>query len=127
MSVRVSLRFRDLDVPEEELRSLYGWLLSDPLARRHARPVLAGGKALPGGAQGDVIDLISLILGSGFNAASLALSLVSWRATRPQDPLITIELPDGRSITISQTSPGQARALLESLVDDAGGHGEYSS
>ncbi|MBD2829062.1 hypothetical protein ID875_13360 [Streptomyces globisporus] len=69
------------------------------------------------GAQGDVIDIISLVLGNGFAAASLMVSLASWRASRSQTSRITIELPDGRSIVISQNST-DTTALLDSLTDE---------
>ncbi|KOU04715.1 MULTISPECIES: hypothetical protein [Streptomyces] len=117
MAVQVGLKFEDLDMPEEELRSLHNWLMSDPAARRHARPSLASSQELPPGAQGDVIDIISLVLGNGFAAASLMMSLASWRASRSQTSRITIELPDGRSIVISQNST-DTTALLDSLTDE---------
>ncbi|QSS92582.1 MULTISPECIES: effector-associated constant component EACC1 [Streptomyces] len=117
MAMRVGLKFEDLDMPEEDLRSLYNWLMSDPAARRHAWPSLESSQEPPPGAQGDVIDIISLVLGSGFSAASLLVSLASWRASRSQAPRITIELPDGRSIVISQNSTDET-VLLDSLTDE---------
>lgn len=115
--VRLGLGLKDDDTAESELRSLHAWLLAEPLARRHARPVLDTARSPGAGAQGDVIDLISLVVGSGFSAASLALSLVSWRATRTGQPVITVERPDGARITISDFSPEETRCLLESLTD----------
>ncbi|WP_223188536.1 MULTISPECIES: effector-associated constant component EACC1 [unclassified Streptomyces] len=106
-------------MPEEELRSLHQWLLADPSARRCARPRLDSSRSLPPGAQGDVIDLVSLIVGSGFSAASLAVSLAGWRATRPQNPTVTLDRPDGGSITISASSPDEVRRFIEELSADA--------
>ncbi|MFF3644462.1 hypothetical protein [Streptomyces sp. NPDC002564] len=117
--MRLELSLPGTGVPEEELRSLHGWLLSEPAARRHARPELGASQPSPPGAQGDLIDLVSLLVGSGFSAASLALSLHAWRATRPQGPTITVERPDGQRITLSAATAEEARLLLASLVDGA--------
>ncbi|MEV0635046.1 hypothetical protein AB0I77_08785 [Streptomyces sp. NPDC050619] len=111
-------------VPEAELRSLHMWLMADPVARRHAKPTLGTSRSLPPGAQGNTVDLVSLVVTSGFNAASLAMSLVAWRATRPQRPTVTVDRPGGPTITISDSSPEEARRLIELLVDDSGGTGE---
>ncbi|MFF1416107.1 hypothetical protein [Streptomyces sp. NPDC058280] len=107
----------DEDTAEGELRSLHAWLLAEPAARRHARPVLDTARSPRAGAQGDTIDLISLVVSSGFSAASLALSMAAWRATRPGQPVVTVERPDGVRITISDSSPEEMRRLLESLTD----------
>ncbi|MFJ2831462.1 hypothetical protein ACIPC1_28520 [Streptomyces sp. NPDC087263] len=105
-------------MPEEELRSLHQWLLADPIARRCARPSLGASRSSPPGAQGDLIDLVSLIVGSGFSTASLAMSLAAWRATRPQNPTITLDHEGGVSITISGSSTEEARRLIEVLSAD---------
>jgi hypothetical protein len=62
-----------------------------------------------------VIDVLSLVLGSAFNAATLTLSLISWRATRPQQPILTVRRPDGTTVEINTGSPEEARVLLERL------------
>lgn len=118
MQLRMSIG--DMASPEGELRSLHEWLLADPAARRYARPLLNASRSSRPGAQGDVIDLVSLLVGSGFSAASLGLSLVSWQATRPQAPTITVERPDGQIVTISGSSADEAARLVELLVDDSG-------
>ncbi|MER6187708.1 hypothetical protein [Streptomyces sp. NPDC001652] len=111
-------------MPEAELRSLHMWLMADPIARRHAKPALGASRPLPSGAQGGTIDLVSLVVSSGFNAASLAMSLVAWRATRPQRPTVTVDRADGLTITISDSSAEEARRLIELLVDDSSGTSE---
>ncbi|RSN98504.1 hypothetical protein DMH26_18565 [Streptomyces sp. WAC 05379] len=79
------------------------------------------------------------MVSSGFSAASLAMSLISWRATRPQHPPVTVNRPGGLTITISGTSAEEARHLIESLTDHSaaphepddsdgpGGHGGHSA
>lgn len=117
--MRVDLSVRCLDRSERELRALHDWLLLDAAARRWARPSLHASRSAPPGAQGDVVDLLSLVIGSGFNAASLALSVMAWRGTRPQPPTITFQRPDGQSVTISGSSPDEARRIIELLADGA--------
>ncbi|MFD4522763.1 hypothetical protein ACFWP7_02250 [Streptomyces sp. NPDC058470] len=115
MQVQVSVEGANDRENEAELRSLHGWLKSDRQTMRLAAPQLeAVGPPVPG-AQGSVIDVLSLVLGSAFNAASLALSLISWRATRPQQSILTVRRPDGTAVEINTGSLEEARALLERL------------
>ncbi|MEU1050192.1 hypothetical protein ABZ400_34250 [Streptomyces sp. NPDC005897] len=115
------LGFVDAQVPEAELRSLHMWFMADSAARRHARPTLGASQALASGAQGGALDLLSLMVSSGFSAASLAVSVVSWRATRPRRPSVTVNRPDGLTVTISDSSADEARRLIESLAGESGG------
>lgn len=103
---------------EAELRSLHGWLQTDRQTRRLAAPHLGAVDPPVPGAQGSVIDVLSLVLGSTFSAASLAVSLLSWRATRPQHPILTIRRPDGVTVEINTSSVEEARVLLERLELD---------
>ncbi|MFJ9847884.1 hypothetical protein [Streptomyces sp. NPDC101150] len=102
-------------VREAELRSLHSWLRSDRQAWRLAAPQLGAVDSPVPGAQGSGIDVLSLVLGSAFNAASLAVSIMSWRATRPQRPTLTVRRADGTTVTISTDSLEEARLLLERL------------
>ncbi|WP_307130216.1 effector-associated constant component EACC1 [Streptomyces aurantiacus] len=119
--VRLQLGFRDVRGPETELRSLHMWLMADPAARRHAKPALGASHPSTPGAQGDALDLVSLVVSGGFSAASLAMSLVAWRATRPLRPTVTVDRPDGLTVTISGSSPEEARRLIELLVAGSAG------
>ncbi|QKZ21055.1 hypothetical protein HUT05_29135 [Streptomyces chartreusis] len=118
--MQLMLGFQDVRLPEAELRSLHMWLMADPAARRHARPALAASQALAPGTQGGTLDLVSLVVSSGFSAASLAMSVLSWRATRPQRPSVTVNRPGGLTITISASSADEAGRLIESLTDNCG-------
>ncbi|QOV37747.1 hypothetical protein IM697_04820 [Streptomyces ferrugineus] len=115
MQVQVGVEgMNDLQA-EAELRSLHSWLRSDRRTSRLAAPQLGAVDPPVPGAQGSVIDVLSLVLGSTFNAASLAVSLMSWRATRPQRPILTVRRPDGTTVEINTDSLAEAQALLERL------------
>ncbi|MFI8199506.1 hypothetical protein ACIF6K_23735 [Streptomyces sp. NPDC085942] len=108
-----------LDEPkraEEELRSLYNWLLSDPELRRHARPALASSRPPEPGSQGEMIDVLSLVLGTGLNTGALALSIATWRSTRPRQIMVTLERSDGSSVTVTATSPQEVQRAVETLL-----------
>lgn len=107
---------------EDELRSLQAWLETDRTVRRHVRATLATDRVRVPGQQGDVIDLLSLVLGSGFSAASLAATVVSWRATRPQLPTLVVERPDGTRVEFHGRAPEEAEALLRRLLEDGADH-----
>lgn len=115
MQVQISVDGASDRENETELRSLHSWLQSDRQTRRLADPRLGTVSPPVPGAQGSVIDVLSLALGSAFNAASLALSLISWRATRPRQPTLTVRRPDGTAVEINAVSLEEARVLLERL------------
>ncbi|QNP62079.1 effector-associated constant component EACC1 [Streptomyces genisteinicus] len=97
---------------EKHLRSLYEWLLADSACRRHARPVLRPGATTVPGAQGGLIDVLGLVLGTGFNAASLGVAIAAWRRSRPQTPTLVIERSDGTRIVLTGAADEEARRLL---------------
>lgn len=103
---------------EDELRSLHAWLEADRAARRHVRAEL--GSAVPAvpGQQGDGIDILSLVLSSGLSMASLLVTIVSWRATRPKTPTLVVRRPDGVSVEITGESRAEAEALARRILGD---------
>lgn len=115
MQVQVSIEGVNDRENEAELRSLHSWLQSDRNTRRLASPQLGAVDPPIPGAQGSAVDVLSLVLGSAFNCASLAFSLISWRATRPRPPVLTVRRPDGTTVEINTGSPEEARVLLERL------------
>ncbi|MER6288501.1 hypothetical protein ABT223_31735 [Streptomyces sviceus] len=116
--MRVMFRFAG-DAAEEQARSLHDWLLLDRDIRRAGVLEMASSSASVAGQQGTTIfDLVSLVLGNGISAASLGVSVASWRATRPKEPTITVERADGSKVTISGTSSDEARRLLEQLLSE---------
>ncbi|WP_408993385.1 effector-associated constant component EACC1 [Streptomyces europaeiscabiei] len=106
------------DLAEEETRSLYDWLLLDRVVRREARVEMGSSSAPVPGQQGAVLDLVSLVLSTGISAASLGVSIASWRATRPQEPTVTVERFDGSKVTITGTSREEAQRLVEQLLGE---------
>ncbi|MFE9492466.1 MULTISPECIES: effector-associated constant component EACC1 [unclassified Streptomyces] len=76
-----------------ELRSLQGWLRSDPEVRRSATVEARGSEPRPG-EMGTAMDVLQLVTGNGWSAASFVLALVAWRQTRPQRGQLEIHRGD---------------------------------
>jgi hypothetical protein len=102
---------------ENETRSLYNWFQAGAVRRVARIEMLSSTQPAPG-SQGAVLDLVSLVLSSGFSAASLGVSVASWRSTRPQQPIVTIERSDRSKVTISGTSPSETQRLVEQLFGE---------
>ncbi|MFF7473940.1 hypothetical protein [Streptomyces sp. NPDC008092] len=103
-----------------ELRSLHDWLSADRSVRRTARLVLASSGPPVPGAQGEVLDVLTLTLDTGFQAAQFALAVAQWRAVRPDRPTVTVRRSDGTSVSVSDASAEEAALLLGRLLDDEG-------
>ncbi|MFF4231532.1 hypothetical protein [Streptomyces sp. NPDC001820] len=101
---------------EEDLWSLHEWLTIDRLVRQSSAE-LSSAKSPPPGQQSAVVDVVSLVISSGFSAASLGVSLANWRASRPRCPAVTVERPDGMNVTISGADPEEAQRLMRQLLD----------
>lgn len=115
MKVTIGVDQEDAAGAERQLRSLYEWLLADAACRRHARPELGSGVVAVPGAQGELIDVLSLVLGTGFNAASLAVAIAAWRRSRPQAPSLVVERADGVRIIVTGAAHEDAVHLLAEL------------
>ncbi|MFJ2900231.1 hypothetical protein ACIO87_35825 [Streptomyces sp. NPDC087218] len=76
-----------------ELRSLQGWLRSDPEVRRSATVQVRGSEPRPG-EMGTALDVLQLVTENGWSAASFVLALVAWRQTRPQRGRLEIRRGD---------------------------------
>ncbi|MGW5326999.1 effector-associated constant component EACC1 [Streptomyces sp. NPDC004014] len=115
MNVAISVQADSADEGERELRSLCDWMLADAVSRRHARPALTSVAPSVPGAQGGLVEMLNLVLGTGFNAASLALSIASWRRSRPQQTALIVERADGMRVTLTGGTDEDARLLLAEL------------
>jgi membrane-associated two-gene conflict system component 1 (EACC1) len=80
-----------------ELRSLQGWLRSDPLTRRSAGIELAGSTPRPG-QMGTALDVLQLVTGNGWSAASFVMAVAAWRKTRAQRP--RVEIRRGETVVV---------------------------
>ncbi|WP_445520981.1 effector-associated constant component EACC1 [Streptomyces sp. NEAU-174] len=122
---RVHVRVRMVgDSAGNELRSLHSWLLGDTGARRWAQVEWESARA-PAGAMGGALDAVSLVLSSGFSAASLAVSIVQWRTTRgSRGPSVMVERADGSRVTIGDASLEETERLLRLLERDEPGQDE---
>jgi hypothetical protein len=68
---------------------------------------------------GVLIDVLTLILGTGFSASQLVMTIANWRRARHPAPVVMIsqEVGDGRTIRIETSDPAilaQAVRELES-------------
>ncbi|MGV9270046.1 effector-associated constant component EACC1 [Kitasatospora sp. NPDC003701] len=90
--------------------SLHRSLLNNDAARTHARPQLLRQPPAPG-QLGTAMDIIQLVLGTGFSAASLGVSIAQWRSTKSPTVTVTVER-DGASVTVT----GADAAAVEEAV-----------
>ncbi|MEV5672829.1 hypothetical protein AB0L28_29155 [Streptomyces sp. NPDC052503] len=115
MKVTIGVGQGDAASAEQQLRSLYDWLVADAACRQHARPALGSGAVAVPGAQGELIDVLSLVLGTGFNAASLAVAIAAWRRSRPETPTLIVERADGTRRILTRAPDGDTLRLLAEL------------
>ncbi|MDP9864799.1 MULTISPECIES: effector-associated constant component EACC1 [Streptosporangium] len=100
---------------EQELRSLYDWLLREPEILDHADVLLVTKEPSPG-QMGDTLDLIALVIASGLQLPSLAAVLTSWRKTRRHKPQVTIER-GGTTVALSEADPDLIIQILDAMKD----------
>ncbi|MGH8875841.1 MAG: effector-associated constant component EACC1 [Stackebrandtia sp.] len=104
---------------DEDLLSLARWLEVDYGVRRHVRITHGTTQAAVPGQQGDVIDLIALVLSSGFSGASLAVAIASWRDSRSKPTTLTFERADGRKVELSgDLSANDLAEMIRSVVEE---------
>ncbi|MFD7840561.1 hypothetical protein [Streptomyces sp. NPDC059761] len=115
--LRVMLRI-DGDEAEDDVRSLYEWLLLDRPLRREAQIGMASSTPPVAGHQGATLDLVSLVISSGLGAGSLGVAIATWRSTRPQEPTVTVELANGAKVTISGASQNEAQRLVDQFISE---------
>ena len=105
-----------------ELRSLQGWLRADPGVRRSAAVEVGGGVPGPG-EMGTGLDVLQLVTGNGWSAASFVLAVVAWRQSRPQRP--QVEIRRGETVVVltdcSQEEIERAVRVLDAADPDVGG------
>lgn len=108
MAIQISMSGPGADT---ELTSLYAWLRDEPDIRRHSQMSLQG--AEPGPAEmGTALDIIQLVVDSGFQAANLALAYAAWRATRPKPPKVTLE-HNGVTVTLDGSESDNFEVIVQ--------------
>ncbi len=98
---------------DSALTSLYAWLRDEPEIRQRAQISLLAARSEPG-EMGTALDVIQLVVDSGFQAMNLALAYVTWRATRPSKPRATIEY-GGVTVTLNGSESDTVEAIVHLL------------
>jgi hypothetical protein len=98
-----------------DAESLHRWL------RREQAVRVDGALSRPGSddpeAMGTLLDVLTLIIGSGLSAGQLALALAGWRQAHPPAPKVTIThtAADGAVTRIEVADPATLTAALTEL------------
>jgi membrane-associated two-gene conflict system component 1 (EACC1) len=99
----------------DDTESLFRWLRDEPAVRAEGR--LARAASDDPEDQGGLIDVLTLVLGSGLSAGQLALAILQWRHSRPARPVVTVTrtAPDGSVTRIQSTDPESFERALREL------------
>ncbi|WP_433143140.1 effector-associated constant component EACC1 [Actinomadura nitritigenes] len=82
---------------DEEMRSLYDWLLNEPTIRHNAK-VEMGAQGPKEGEMGTALDIIALFVTGGLQLPSFIQVLLDWRETRRREYPVTVELNGARVV-----------------------------
>ncbi|WP_146164003.1 effector-associated constant component EACC1 [Pseudosporangium ferrugineum] len=101
----------------EDAESLHRWLRGEQAVRVDGR--LARGRDGDPETMGTLLDVLTLVIGSGLSAGQLALAVASWRDSRRPSPRVTIVHtgPDGSVIRIEAEDHRALTAALQRLED----------
>ncbi|MFD7677087.1 hypothetical protein [Streptomyces sp. NPDC060187] len=97
---------------ESELRSLQEWLRNEPATG--SATVSLGGQPSPPGSMGQLFDVLELVTGNGWSAASFVLSVLTWQQTRPR-PVQVVIRRGSVEISLAEGSEEQVRAVVAAL------------
>jgi Effector Associated Constant Component 1 len=95
--------------------SLFRWLAEEPGARSDGH--LSRAPSTDPEEMGTLVDVLTLIVGSGFSAAQLALAIRQWRESRPRPPELVITHVDagGGTTRIEASTPEALETALREL------------
>jgi hypothetical protein len=110
--VRIELQ---VDGTAAEISSLRGWLVADPDVRAGVSLQASEGGAEPG-QMGSVVDVMELVTGNGWSAASFVLALAAWRRTRPRSPRLEIRRGD-TVIVLTDCSDQEIQQAVRALEE----------
>ncbi|WP_436771180.1 effector-associated constant component EACC1 [Yinghuangia sp. YIM S09857] len=104
----------------DDVRHLYRWLRDADQLRYDARVELTSSQDTLGESlMGPTLDVIDIVLASGFSAASLAATLAMWRSSRPRAGSATLTV-GATTVTVQDGSPETIRAIVDALTANAG-------
>ncbi|MEV4372934.1 hypothetical protein AB0J71_38110 [Nonomuraea sp. NPDC049637] len=101
------------DFAEQELRSLYDWLLRDLDALDYMDVRLQSKDPEPG-EMGDTLDLIALAVTSALQWPAFIETVAQWRRTRRHRPQVTIER-GGTTVVVSEAESELVVQILKAL------------
>lgn len=102
---------------DQELRSLYEWLLNEPDIRHDAEIQLVSSK--PSDREmGDTLDLISLVVASSLQLPALGIAVSGWLKTRRHTEALIIECGDAKVVVPPDADPELVVRVLESLREE---------
>lgn len=104
------------DAADEELRSLYKWLLDEPELRQAADLQLVA-KEPQSGEMGAALDMISMVATSAIALPGMIEVIRNWRRTRLRKPQITIQRGDLKATFVDIDAEAVIK-LLEELDED---------
>ncbi|MGW5369617.1 effector-associated constant component EACC1 [Streptomyces sp. NPDC004009] len=113
--MNIELKLSGSRVTEDDLRSLYEWLRADRRLRRDVSVSLDSSLPTDPEQQGQLLDVLSLVIGSGLNLASLVVAIASWREGRSGNSALSVTLPDGSKYSLANGSSDEQQQLLEHL------------
>ena len=105
----------------EEAESLHRWLRQEQAVRVDGR--LARARSDDPQTMGTLLDVLTLVIGSGLSAGQLALAVATWRDSRRPSPEVTIvhTAADGSTTRIEDADHRTLAAALAELEEASGG------
>lgn len=99
----------------DHVASLHRWLRREQPVRAHG--ALAQARSPDPAHQGVVIDVLTLVIGSGLSAGQLWLALKSWQESRTPPPVVTVThtAPDGSTTRIEAENEEAFVAAIRAL------------
>ena len=96
----------------EDARSLHDWLSHEP-----GTGELRFADGSKPGEMGVGLEVLTLVLSSGFSAAQLVMSIAEWRKAAPRAPAVSIikHTPNGEVVVIATADPRELAEAVRAL------------
>ncbi|WP_436773911.1 effector-associated constant component EACC1 [Yinghuangia sp. YIM S09857] len=108
---RYDVRLLDGDV--DDFVQLLKWLQGDDQLARHAVVSRADETAKPG-EMGTALEVVQLVVDSGFQTLNLVMTCALWRQSRYRPPVVTIE-HNGVRVTVDSSDADAVARIAEAL------------